>query len=166
MTKLKKYVTIGSLDFRRCLLVIKLLILYQLKFCRWSWNTKFSWVSDKFLNLKILINIYISKLWLKTKQPTSSILLAKQVHSGRTMFMNRRHGTAVWETDKVVETAAVFQLRVISGFDGMWVRAEREIPADWRPGMTYDLGFQIDAIAKGQESCTQCDEGHWWFMKT
>ncbi|KAL4037674.1 hypothetical protein IC575_001274 [Cucumis melo] len=83
------------------------------------------------------------------------------VNGGRTAFMSRRHGTGVWEIDTMPEEAVMFQMRVISGFDGMWIRAERAVPADWKPGMIYDLGVQIDAIAKGQESCKQCDEGHW-----
>ncbi|KAG7022750.1 Expansin-like A3, partial [Cucurbita argyrosperma subsp. argyrosperma] len=85
----------------------------------------------------------------------------RPVDSGSTFFMSRRHGTAVWEIDTAPEAAVVFQLRVISGFDGMWVTAERAVPADWKPGMIYDLGVQMDAIAKGQESCRKCDEGHW-----
>lgn len=83
------------------------------------------------------------------------------VNRVRTAFMSRRHGTAVWEIDTMPEAAVMFQIRVISGFDGMWIRAERAVPADWKPGMIYDLGVQIDAIAKGQESCRECDEGHW-----
>ncbi|XP_038888869.1 expansin-like A3 [Benincasa hispida] len=83
------------------------------------------------------------------------------VNTGRTAFMTRRHGTAVWEIDTVPEAAVMFQIRVISGFDGMWINAERAVPADWKPGMIYDLGVQIDTIAKGQENCTKCDEGHW-----
>ncbi|XP_022928449.1 expansin-like A2 isoform X1 [Cucurbita moschata] len=85
----------------------------------------------------------------------------RPVDWGSTFFMSRRHGTAVWEIDTAPEAAVVFQLRVISGFDGMWVTAERVVPADWKPGMIYDLGVQMDAIAKGQESCRKCDEGHW-----
>uniref|UniRef100_A0A0A0K640 Expansin-like CBD domain-containing protein n=1 Tax=Cucumis sativus TaxID=3659 RepID=A0A0A0K640_CUCSA len=88
-------------------------------------------------------------------------MLVLKVNGGRTAFMSRRHGTAVWEIDMMPEKAVMFQIRVISGFDGMWIRAERVVPADWKPGMIYDLGVQTDAIAKGQESCKQCDEGHW-----
>ncbi|XP_010266113.1 PREDICTED: expansin-like A2 [Nelumbo nucifera] len=81
-----------------------------------------------------------------------------QVGSSNWRYMSRKYGT-VWDTSRVPMGALQFRLVVTGGFDGKWVWAPKVLPADWRPGMTYDSGIQITDIA--QEGCSPCNDQHW-----
>ncbi|CAN1307802.1 Expansin-like A1 [Linum perenne] len=82
-----------------------------------------------------------------------------RVGSSNWSFLSRNHG-AVWDTSRVPEGPLQFRFVVTGGFDGKWVWAQKAVlPADWKSGMVYDTGLQIDDIA--QEPCSPCDESNW-----
>ncbi|KAI9388951.1 hypothetical protein POPTR_009G141400v4 [Populus trichocarpa] len=81
-----------------------------------------------------------------------------KVGSSNWGFMSRNHG-AVWDTDRVPAGALQFRFVVTAGFDGKWIWAQKVLPEDWKPGMTYDSGVQITDIA--QEGCSPCGDGIW-----
>lgn len=73
--------------------------------------------------------------------------------------MSRNHG-AVWDTSRVPSGPLQFRLVVTGGYDGKWIWAQKNVlPADWKTGVIYDSGVQIDDIA--QEGCSPCDIGTW-----
>lgn len=72
--------------------------------------------------------------------------------------MSRNYG-AVWDTRRVPAGPLQFRIVVTGGFDGKTVWARNVLPADWKAGVIYDAGVQIDDIA--QEGCSPCDEGEW-----
>lgn len=54
----------------------------------------------------------------------------------------------MWSTDRAPAGPLQIRLVVTGGYDGKWVRVEKEIlPVDWRTGSVYDLGVQITDIA-------------------
>ncbi|GLT70639.1 hypothetical protein SLA2020_427030 [Shorea laevis] len=82
-----------------------------------------------------------------------------QVGSSNWGFMSRNHG-AVWDTSRVPSGPLQFRLVVTGGYDGKWIWAQKNVlPADWKTGVIYDSGVQIDDIA--QEGCSPCDIGPW-----
>lgn len=72
--------------------------------------------------------------------------------------MSRNHG-AVWDTSRVPAGALQFRFVVTSGYDGKWIWAKSVLPNDWKVGVVYDSGVQINDIAK--EGCSTCDDGSW-----
>lgn len=81
-----------------------------------------------------------------------------QVGSSSWRYMTRKYG-AVWETDRVPAGPLQLRLVVTGGYDGKWVWAQSVLPAEWKVGMVYDTGLQINDIA--QEGCSTCEEGEW-----
>ncbi|CAL5377997.1 unnamed protein product [Camellia sinensis] len=81
-----------------------------------------------------------------------------QVGSSDWSFMSRNYG-AVWDTDRVPAGALQFRMVVTSGYDGKWIWAQNVLPVDWKVGVVYDSGVQINDIAK--EGCSPCDDGSW-----
>ncbi|XP_077246771.1 expansin-like A2 [Tasmannia lanceolata] len=81
-----------------------------------------------------------------------------QVGSSSWHYMSRNHG-AIWDTNRFPSGPLQFRLVVTSGYDGRWVWAKSILPADWKAGLIYDSGVQIDDIA--QEGCFPCDKGDW-----
>lgn len=71
--------------------------------------------------------------------------------------MKHNYG-AVWDTDRVPAGALQFRFLVTGGYDGMWFWATSVLPEDWKVGVVYDAGVQINAIA--HEGCSHC-EGEW-----
>ncbi|CAL0329351.1 unnamed protein product [Lupinus luteus] len=88
-----------------------------------------------------------------------SVDIAK-VGSSTWRSMSRDHG-AVWgSTNRVPEGPLLLRIEVTSGFRGKQILAQKEVlPADWKIGVVYDTGIQINDIA--QERCSSCDEGTW-----
>lgn len=72
--------------------------------------------------------------------------------------MTRNYG-AVWDTNSVPTGPVQMRLVVTGGYDGKWVWAKKVLPSDWKAGIVYDTGVQIDDIA--QEGCPTCDVGKW-----
>ncbi|TXG64982.1 hypothetical protein EZV62_011976 [Acer yangbiense] len=85
-----------------------------------------------------------------------------QVGSSSWNYMTRTYG-AVWNTSRVPNGELQFRFVVTSGYDGKYVWAQHVLPANWKPGMIYDSGVQINDINIGQESCSdsECDKGRW-----
>ncbi|EXB95381.1 Expansin-like A1 [Morus notabilis] len=81
-----------------------------------------------------------------------------QVGSSNWGFLTRNYG-AVWNTSRVPAGALQFRFVVTAGYDGKWIWAKSVLPSDWKPGVTYDSGVQIDDIA--QEGCSPCDISTW-----
>ncbi|GAB2267784.1 Expansin-like A2 [Dionaea muscipula] len=73
-------------------------------------------------------------------------------------YMSRNYGT-VWDTSRAPTGPLQFRFIATSGYDGSYVWAKNALPADWKPGVTYDSGVQITSIA--QESCSPCDDKPW-----
>ena len=72
--------------------------------------------------------------------------------------MTRNYG-AVWDTDRVPTGPLQLRLVVTGGYDGKWIWAKKVLPAEWKAGVVYDTGVQINDIA--QEGCPKCDIGEW-----
>ncbi|KAF3791004.1 Expansin-like A2 [Nymphaea thermarum] len=82
-----------------------------------------------------------------------------EVGTSNWSFMTRKGG-AVWQTNRVPAAPVQFRFVVTAGYDGKWIWAGREVlPADWKPGMVYDTGVQIQETA--QEGCSPCDTSIW-----
>ncbi|XP_058079222.1 expansin-like A2 [Magnolia sinica] len=81
-----------------------------------------------------------------------------QVGSSNWRYMTQNHGP-VWDTDRTPAGPLQFRLVVTGGYDGKWVWAQRVLPTDWKAGVVYDSGVQINDIA--QELCPTCDDGVW-----
>ncbi|KAK5837290.1 hypothetical protein PVK06_013100 [Gossypium arboreum] len=81
-----------------------------------------------------------------------------QVGSSNWNFMKRNHG-AVWDTSRAPNGALQFRFVVTSGYDGKWIWAKTVLPVDWKSGVVYDSGVQINEIAK--EGCFHCDYSFW-----
>ncbi|KAJ9189467.1 hypothetical protein P3X46_000756 [Hevea brasiliensis] len=81
-----------------------------------------------------------------------------KVGSSNWSYMSRNYG-AVWDSSRVPAGALQFRFVVTAGYDGKWIWAKSVLPADWKPGVVYDLGIQITDIA--QEGCSPCDDGTW-----
>ncbi|XP_058090721.1 expansin-like A2 [Magnolia sinica] len=81
-----------------------------------------------------------------------------QVGSSSWRYMTRNYG-AVWDTDRAPAGPLQFRLVVTGGYDGKWVWAKHVLPADWKAGVVYDSGVQINDIA--QEGCPTCDNSQW-----
>ncbi|CAL0329352.1 unnamed protein product [Lupinus luteus] len=88
-----------------------------------------------------------------------SVDITKVGSSTWSSFLSRNHG-AVWDTSKVPEGPLQLRIVVTAGFDGKQIWAQKEVlPADWKNGVVYDTGIQINDVA--QEACSKCDEGTW-----
>ncbi|KAK4848161.1 hypothetical protein QYF36_009919 [Acer negundo] len=85
-----------------------------------------------------------------------------QVGSSSWKYMTRNYG-AVWNTSRVPNGELQFRFVVTSGYDGKYIWAQHVLPENWKPGMIYDSGVQINDINIGQESCSEseCDKGRW-----
>lgn len=82
-----------------------------------------------------------------------------QVGSSNWSFMSRKHG-AVWEASRPLSSGPLqFRFVVTSGFDGKYIWAKNVLPANYKPGVVYDTGLQIDDIAL--EGCKACDDSNW-----
>eukprot|EP00262_Sarcandra_glabra_P003409 TRINITY_DN1408_c0_g1_i2.p1 TRINITY_DN1408_c0_g1~~TRINITY_DN1408_c0_g1_i2.p1 ORF type:complete len:135 (+),score=6.22 TRINITY_DN1408_c0_g1_i2:350-754(+) len=81
-----------------------------------------------------------------------------QVGSSSWRYMSRNYG-AVWDTNRVPAGGLQLRLVVTGGYDGKNVWAKSVLPSDWKAGLIYDTGVQIDDIA--QEGCSPCDTGKW-----
>lgn len=81
-----------------------------------------------------------------------------KVGSPNWTFMSRNYG-AVWDTSRAPDGPIQFRFVVTSGYDGKYVWAKNVLPANWKPGVIYDAGVQIDDIA--QEGCSHCDDSQW-----
>ncbi|KAJ8624854.1 hypothetical protein MRB53_033384 [Persea americana] len=81
-----------------------------------------------------------------------------QVGSTNWRYMTRNYG-AVWDTDRVPTGPLQLRLVVTGGYDGKWIWAKKVLPAEWKAGVVYDTGVQINDIA--QEGCPKCDIGEW-----
>ncbi|KAE9447404.1 hypothetical protein C3L33_20681, partial [Rhododendron williamsianum] len=81
-----------------------------------------------------------------------------KVGSPNWTFMTRNNG-AIWNTDRAPAEPLQFRMLVTYGYDGKWIWAQNVLPADWKVGVIYDSGVQINEIA--QEGCSHCDNGSW-----
>ncbi|XP_057966371.1 expansin-like A1 [Malania oleifera] len=85
--------------------------------------------------------------------------IAKASDSSRWQYMTRNYG-AVWSTDSVPQGPLQLRLVVTGGYDGKWIWAHGPVlPIDWKTGVIYDTGVQINDIA--QEGCFPCGDGPW-----
>ncbi|KAL5788952.1 hypothetical protein ACOSP7_005901 [Xanthoceras sorbifolium] len=86
-----------------------------------------------------------------------------QVGAANWKFMTRDYG-AVWSTSRVPKGELQFRFVVTSGYDGKWIWAQHVLPADWKTGMIYDTGVQINDINIAQEGCSKSEcggDGSW-----
>eukprot|EP01018_Ginkgo_biloba_P023062 Gb_29324 [translate_table: standard] len=81
-----------------------------------------------------------------------------QVGSSNWHYMNRNHG-GVWDINKPPKGPLQFRFLITGGYDGKWVWSKYVLPSDWKIGIIYDSGVQIEDIA--QESCSPCDTSNW-----
>ncbi|XP_059647411.1 expansin-like A2 [Cornus florida] len=72
--------------------------------------------------------------------------------------MERNFG-AVWDVSKAPPGPLQFRFFVTTGNDRKSVSAQKGLPADWKTGVVYDFGVQINDIA--QEACSPCDDVNW-----
>ena len=72
--------------------------------------------------------------------------------------MKRNFG-GVWDIDTPPIGPLQFRVLVTSGYDRKWVSSKYVLPSDWKEGIVYDSGVQIEDIA--QESCNPCDTSNW-----
>eukprot|EP01018_Ginkgo_biloba_P023060 Gb_29322 [translate_table: standard] len=81
-----------------------------------------------------------------------------QVGSYNWYCMKRNFG-GIWDIDKPPTGPLQFRFLVTSGYDKKWVWSKYVLPSDWKEGVLYDSGLQIEDIA--QESCSPCDTSYW-----
>ncbi|XP_022969218.1 expansin-like A3 [Cucurbita maxima] len=74
--------------------------------------------------------------------------------------LSRSYG-AVWDTNKVPRGALQMRMVVTSGYDGKRVWAKYVLPIDWKTGVIYDTGVQIDDIAKEGCPALECGDRPW-----
>lgn len=91
---------------------------------------------------------------------TDSWFLILQVGSNDWVNLSRNFG-AVWDTRRVPKGALQMKMVVTSGYDGKPVWIKSVLPANWKAGIIYDTGVQINDIAK--ENCpeSECGDAPW-----
>ena len=72
--------------------------------------------------------------------------------------MRRSYG-AVWDTNRFLRGPLKLRFIVKSGFNNTTYETQRVLPSDWKSGLLYDAGIQIEDIA--QENCRHCDDSTW-----